>query len=81
MNNDSIHIDEAVVDAIEAEGHLVRFLSLYSPDFNLIELSFSVLKAWLQRNYIWTRRRYDLFGDYSVWAIGATVRASFCARS
>jgi transposase len=33
MNNNSIHIDEAVVDAIEAEGHLVRFLPPYSPRF------------------------------------------------
>jgi transposase len=52
MNNNSIHIDEAVVDAIEAEGHLVRFLPPYAPDFNPIELSSSALNAWLQRNYI-----------------------------
>jgi hypothetical protein len=39
-------------------------------DFNPIKLSFSVLKAWFQRNYVWTRSNYRSFGDYLVWAIG-----------
>jgi transposase len=52
MDNNSTHVDEVIVSAIEAGGHIVRFLPPYSPDFNPIELTFSVLKAWLQRNYI-----------------------------
>jgi transposase len=70
MDNNGTHIDEAIINAIEAEGHVVRFLPPYSPDFNPIELSFSVLKAWFQRNYIWTRSDHGSFGDYLVWAIG-----------
>jgi transposase len=82
MDNNSTHIDSAVTEAIEAEGHIVRFLPPYSPDFNPIELSFSVLKAWFQRNYIWTRSNYRDFGQYLVWAIshsrcGQFVREQF----
>ena len=69
MDNNSTHIDPAVTTAIEAEGHIVRFLPPYSPDFNPIELSFSVLKAWFQRNYIWTYPNFKDFGEYLVWAI------------
>ena len=72
LDNCSTHIGSAIRDAIEAEGHLVRFLPPYSPDFNLIELSFSVLKAWFQRNYIWTRHRHGSFGEYLSWAIVAS---------
>ena len=70
MDNNSTHLDEVIASAIEAEGHIVRFLPPYSPDFNPIELTFSVLKAWLQRNYVWTRASFEGFGDYLVWAIG-----------
>jgi transposase len=68
---------EITISTIEAEGHVVRFLPPYSPDFNPIELTFSVLKAWLQRNYVWTRSSFKKFGDYLVWAIGH----SRCDRS
>ena len=70
LDNNSTYIDEVIISMIEAEGYLVRFLPPYSPDFNPIELTFSVLKAWLQRNYIWTRSSFDRFGDYLVQAIG-----------
>jgi transposase len=70
MDNNSTHIDEVIISAIEAEGHIVRFLPPYSPDFNPIELSFSVLKAWFQRNYVWTRSNHRSFRDYLIWAIG-----------
>jgi transposase len=46
IDNNSTHIDEVIANAIEAEGHIVRFLPPYSLDFNPIELIFSVLKAW-----------------------------------
>jgi len=45
MDNNSVHIEERVVQAVQAEEHLIRFLPPYSPDFNPIELTFSVLKA------------------------------------
>src|SRR5436309_1825917 len=34
MDNNSVHIDKVITSAIEAEGHIVRFLPPYSPDFN-----------------------------------------------
>jgi transposase len=70
LDNNSTHVNEVIIDAIEADGHIVRFLPPYSPDFNPIELTFSVLKAWLQRNYVWTRSSFERFGDYLIWAIG-----------
>ena len=76
LDNCSTHIDETILEAIESEGHLVRFLPPYSPDFNPIELCFSVLKAWLQRNYVWTRHIYGNFGEYLIWAF----RESRCDR-
>ena len=39
-------------------------------DFNMIELSFLVLKAWFQRNYVRTCSNYRSFRDYLVQAIG-----------
>jgi transposase len=32
----------------------------YSPDYNPIELSFSVLKAWMKRNWIFLRQSCDI---------------------
>ena len=43
MDNVSVHIHERVTQLIESEGHLVRYLPPYSPDFNPIELTFSVV--------------------------------------
>ena len=77
LDNCSTHISSTITDVIEAEGHLIRFLPPYSPDFNPIELSFSVLKAWFQRNYVWTRRRHGSFGDYLVWAISKSKCSRF----
>jgi transposase len=45
MDNLSIHAKEEVRQIIEEAGHLVRYLPPYSPDYNPIELTFSVLKA------------------------------------
>ncbi len=50
MNNARIHQSAELNELCESfEMHLVK-LSLYSPDYNLIESSFSVLKAWIKRN-------------------------------
>jgi transposase len=66
IDNNSIYIDKVIVSTIEAEGYIVYFLPPYSPDFNPIELMFLVLKAWFQRNYIWTCSSFERFGDYLV---------------
>ena len=46
MDNVQIHCDEAVRNiALEEAGYIVQYLPPYSLDFNLIELSFSVIKV------------------------------------
>jgi transposase len=45
MDNCSTHVAENVREAIESQGHILKYLPPYSPDFNPIELSFSVLKG------------------------------------
>ena len=49
MDNVSSHHVEGVREAIEAVGATLRYLPSYSPDLNPIELSFSVLKAFLRK--------------------------------
>ena len=51
LDNVSIHVDRRIVQAIEEKGCLVKYLPPYSPDYNPIELTFSVLKAWMRRHF------------------------------
>jgi transposase len=56
MMNNSIYCDSCIKEIIALHSCEVRHLSFYSPNFNLIELSFSVLKAWVRRHFheIWS---------------------------
>ena len=47
LDNCSTHVDSRVEQIIEAQSHLIHYLSSYSSDFNSIELTFSVLKVWI----------------------------------
>ncbi|KKA22574.1 hypothetical protein T310_3365 [Rasamsonia emersonii CBS 393.64] len=76
MDNVSIHISEEVTRMIEAEGHLIRFLPPYSPDYNPIELTFSVLKAWMKRHWVFLRQNCDSYGDF----LELAIRESRCDR-
>src|SRR5215475_11320169 len=49
LDNARIHHDEDLIKYIEAFGGRVEFLPPYSPDFNPIESSFSVIKSFLQK--------------------------------
>ena len=69
FDNASIHVDRLVIAAVVAAGYIVRFLPPYSPDYNPIELSFSALKAWIRRHWIWTRQRHRRLGDWLRWAL------------
>jgi len=77
MDNASVHINPRIEEVIKAHGCEVRYLPPYSPDFNPIELSFSVLKAWVRRHQdtIWPAFP-DTFGEYLRYA----VRRSRCDR-
>ena len=76
MDNVSVHIHERVTQLIESEGHLVRYLPPYSPDFNPIELTFSVLKAWMKHNWVFLRQTCRTYGDF----LELAIRESHCDR-
>jgi DDE superfamily endonuclease len=62
LDNLNVHLDLRVQTALEDKGCLIKFLPIYSPDYSLIELTFSVLKAWIQRYY--QHLQYVYQGDF-----------------
>jgi hypothetical protein len=50
LDNAIIHHQPRFVQALEAIGVLVVWLSPYSPDYSAIELCFKQLKDWLKRH-------------------------------
>ena len=51
LDNVSVYVDPYIIKAIQAKGYLIKYLPLYSPNYNLIEVIFSVLKAWMRRYF------------------------------
>ncbi len=48
----------------------MRYLPPYSPDYNPIELTFSVLKAWVRRHFDETWPHFEgTFGDFLHYAV------------
>lgn len=78
LDNVSIHTNNDIARVIREAGHLVQYLPPYSPDYNPIELTFGVLKAWIRRNYVYMRRRFrpSEFGEF----LKAAVQESRCDR-
>lgn len=76
MDNNSTHVNEAVTEAIIEAGFRVLFLPPYSPDYNPIELTFSILKAWVKRYFHRERNKFDDFGLFLRYA----VQQSGCDR-
>ena len=70
MNNASIHCNRRIEELITSHGCEVRYLPPYSPDFNFIELSFSVLKIWVRRHFeeIWPHFE-GTFGEFLHYAV------------
>lgn len=77
LYNASIHVNPRIEEVIKAHGCEVRYLPPYSPDFNPIEVSFSVSKAWVRRHQdtLWPTFP-GTFGGYLRYA----VRRSRCDR-
>ena len=50
MDNAKIHMYPELCTAISSAGALLLFLPPYSPELNPIEVSFGLLKRWIQRN-------------------------------
>lgn len=69
MDNCSVHVSPEIERRIEEAGHLIKYLPPYSPDFNPIELTFSVLKAWIKRHYYHERPQFRGMGPWLRHAI------------
>ena len=50
MDNARIHHNKELLRLCEEAGVLVEYLPPYSPDFNPVEITFSILKAWIKRH-------------------------------
>jgi len=68
IDNCSIHHSDVIAAACACEGVLLRYLLLYSLDFNPIEYSFHNIKAWIRRNWIHADE-YTEFGQFLQEAI------------
>jgi transposase len=70
LDNASSHCNPIIAEAIHARGCLVRYLPPYSPDYSPIELSFSVLKAWVRRRFqeLWPSFQGS-FGDFLLMCV------------
>ena len=70
MDNAGSYIDDRIANIIRAHGLLVRYLPPYCPQYNPIELSWSVLKAWVRRRFhkLWPRFK-GLFEDFLIIVI------------
>lgn len=77
MDNAQQHCDPRIADAIREKGCLVRYLPPYSPDFNPIELSFSVLKSWVRRRFHDLWPTFD--GSFGNW-LKTAIEQSRCDR-
>jgi transposase len=70
LDNLNVHLDPRVQTALEYKGCLIKFLPPYSLDYSPIELTFSVLKAWIQQHYRHLQYVYqDEFGGFLQHAI------------
>ena len=74
MNNARIHQSAELNELCESfKMHLVKLL-FYSPDYNFIESSFSMLKAWIKRNNKLVQW-YDEFNERFDEFLRITVRS------
>lgn len=77
MDNCSTHVSARVEQVITEAGFQLKYLPPYSPDYNPIELTFSVLKAWVKR---WYHRLWPMFrGDFGAFLLHA-IQRSKCDR-
>ena len=64
MDNVAVHTNLRIEEAIRQHRCVIRYLLLYLPDLNLIELSFSVLNAWIRRHFYQIQSYFEgSFGD------------------
>ncbi len=70
IDNTGSYTDDRIINTIRAHGLLVRYLSPYYPQYNPIELSWNILKAWVRRRFhkLWPRFK-GLFEDFLIIVI------------
>ena len=76
LDNVSIHTTAALIKLVQDADHIIKFLPPYTPEYNPIKLSFSVIKKWMKRNYFHERGQYQTYGDY----LEMVVAESGCDR-
>jgi transposase len=79
LDNVSIHTNDVITKVLRGASHVVRYLPPYSPDYNPIELTFAVLKAWIRRNYCYMRSRFPGEGGFGRF-LKAAITESRCDR-
>ena len=63
---------------------IVKYLPLYSPDFNPIKQSFNNLKVWIRRNYHIIKddfKDFEAFLNYAIIIISIEEKAAYDAKS
>ena len=70
LDNVSAHYHPELEAIIARKGIFIRYLPPYSPDYNPIELSFNILKAWMRRHFRdvkdFFRGNFKSFLEYAV---------------
>ena len=78
LDNVNVYLNRQVKQVVEEKGVLLKFLPPCSPDYNPIELTFSMLKAWIGRHF---RRLCPQFeGDFGGF-LWYAIEYSGCDRA
>jgi len=79
MDNASIHRNEELRTLCRLSGVELEFLPPYSPDYNPIEISFYLLKAWI-REHITEAACFPDFGEFLLYAIQYSNAGRFASK-
>lgn len=77
LDNLNVHLDSRVRATLEDKGCLIKFLPPYSLDYSPIELTFSILKAWIRQHFRHLRHIYQ--GDFGGF-LQYSVEQSSCDK-
>lgn len=84
IDNVSAHCNSRIREVIKTHECRIKYLSPYSSDYNPIELSFSVLKAWVKKHYdeLWPRFQdfESSFEDFLKYAVQANDCDQFAIK-
>lgn len=82
MDNAQVHRHSIIRDIIEEAGCKLIMLPPYSPDYNPIEMAFSIMKQWIARHHIEFAEavvagEMDLFFTFAMSTIGSRQAMGF----